>query len=410
MNAAGGISTTSKELWPVLDLRVHRPIGRVDGRVSETGEMARLVRTRDQLTIVGQADQRLWSGSIHAPLVQSDIEVMHTVRSIDLGTTAAADEHHFEYSSRVAELAAAGPVLFSEERSGTDLSYLGPRLAAAISDATVPAPGTPTVLRSVRQRRAALWAHGGLFRLDRALRERERPSLLPAVSAVLVSKRPDRALVTLKSLAAQSYERLEVVLAMHGTSLPDLGTLSDEARAMISAAVEIDGAVSFGEALGRASSLASGDLVAKIDDDDLYSTEHVSDLVLAYLYSGANVVGKQPEFVYLEHKDRTLRRKFSSEAFVRAVAGGTIMISVADLHSVGGWRPVPRSVDRALLERVHESGGSVYAAHSPGFVYVRHADGHTWQVRTKRYLDTALEKWPGLHHELLDEPVAQESQ
>ena len=36
------------------------------------------------------------------------------------------------------------------------------------------------------------------------------------------------------------------------------------------------------------------------------------------------------------------------------VAGGTMLISRADLAMVGGWRPVPKSVDRALLDRVRE--------------------------------------------------------
>ena len=40
----------------------------------------------------------------------------------------------------------------------------------------------------------------------------------------------------------------------------------------------------------------------KVDDDDRYGPEHIWDLVLARQFSGATVVGKGAEFVYLEPK------------------------------------------------------------------------------------------------------------
>jgi hypothetical protein len=36
---------------------------------------------------------------------------------------------------------------------------------------------------------------------------------------------------------------------------------------------------------------------------DWYGTEHVSDLVMAVAYTGADLVGKGSEFVYLEDPD-----------------------------------------------------------------------------------------------------------
>ena len=102
-----------------------------------------------------------------------------------------------------------------------------------------------------------------------------------------------------------------------------------------------------------ASARAEGELLAKMDDDDFYSATHIWDLVLARMYSGAQIVGKALDWIYLTHADTTVfRPTYPAEQFAKFVAGGTMLISAGDLAQVGGWRPVPKSVDRALLDRV----------------------------------------------------------
>lgn len=81
-------------------------------------------------------------------------------------------------------------------------------------------------------------------------------------------------------------------------------------------------------------------------------------------------------------------------------------ISRADLAAVGGWRPIPRSVDRGLLDRVLQAGGLVYRTHGLGYVYVRHADtggsANTSQVTEEHFLTKTKATFPGLlrHPEL----------
>ena len=65
-------------------------------------------------------------------------------------------------------------------------------------------------------------------------------------------------------------------------------------------------------------------------------------------------------------------------------------------RSVGGWRPVPKSVDRALLDRVLGAGGLVYRTHGLGYVYVRHGAGHTATVSDEHFLTKTAAQYPGL--------------
>jgi hypothetical protein len=108
------------------------------------------------------------------------------------------------------------------------------------------------------------------------------------------------------------------------------------------------------------------------------------------------VVGKGAEFVYLVPRDVTVRRRMASEIYDGYVAGGTILLGRGDLEAVGGWRPVQRSVDRALLERVLAAGGLVYRTHGFGYIYARHHEGHTWDVSLDHFDRDPVRRWTGL--------------
>ena len=142
---------------------------------------------------------------------------------------------------------------------------------------------------------------------------------------------------------------------------------------------------------------ADGELITKMDDDDYYGANHIWDLVLARMYSGAQVVGKALDWIYLEGEDTTVfRPTYAAEKYSFFIAGGTILISRADLDGVGGWRPVTKSIDRALLETVKQAGGLIYRTHGLGYIYVRHLASHTAIVDDEHFLTKTQQTWAGL--------------
>jgi hypothetical protein len=86
------------------------------------------------------------------------------------------------------------------------------------------------------------------------------------------------------------------------------------------------------------------------------------------------------------------------------VAGGTMLIAKGDLESVGGWRPVPRSVDLGLIDRLRRDGAMIYRTHALGYIYHRRATGHTWDPGDQYFLDAAFARWPGLPPLALGDP------
>jgi hypothetical protein len=294
-----------------------------------------------------------------------------------------------QLATLLVELAMTGVPLAATNLPDRVAANIAPDLRAILAE---PLPGgiapLDLELRSVRQRRAALRDHSHWFATQAA----------PAVSAVLATRRPELLPTVLSAILSQTYPNLELVLCLHGVDLParSADLLARSGRSYQVVTVPADEV--FGTALEIASSRAQGSLLTKFDDDDTYGPEHVWDLVLARHYSGATLIGKGAEFVYLEDADRTVRRwSGRPESDDSAImAGGTMLLGADDLAEVGGWPPVPRSVDRGLVERIHQAGAVMYRTHPLGYVYHRRAGGHTWEPGREYFLKDTYQSWTGL--------------
>ena len=228
----------------------------------------------------------------------------------------------------------------------------------------------------------------------------------PSVSALVLTHRLDFLEHLVSQVASLEYPELEILVGLHGIggSSQNPDALIERVAGMSSALPEhqvrviaVDANLPFGAALQYLSEHANGELLTKLDDDDWYSPEHIWDLVLAREYSGATIVGKALDWIEVRSAPCTVYRPvYRAETYATFVAGGTLLISSADLRGLGGWRPVAKSVDRALLERARAHGALVYRTSGLGYCYVRHDRGHTAQVRDEHFLMRTEGRWPGL--------------
>jgi hypothetical protein len=287
------------------------------------------------------------------------------------------------------------------ELSDEARSLLGPDLALRFTTATAADLADPwrRERASVDQRTAALRERGSPAVWRKLAAGREIPLVAPpAVSVLLASNRAEDVLHAAARYAAFGYPNRELVVGLHGSDFPA------DTQARLRAAV--DGPVSvrrfetdrtLGQILNELTSIASGQIVCKMDDDDLYSTTHLDDLLNALRYSEATLVGKGSEFVYLEEIDTTIRRLPSgAESSSRSMGGGTLMMARGDLLAIGGWQRAPRAVDQRLMDDVIAAGGRVHRTHGYGFILMRRSDGHTWSTDVDYFLRQAVRQWPGL--------------
>ncbi len=335
-------------------------------------------------------------------------------RAVDINDPAALRQfHHLEdiaeyhdntivRAGTLAALAASGIVVHLADTDPGLEQHLGGELYRLMSDDQVIAADSHSrEAISIAMRRAALRTH--------SLRSRARHSLteggvgghdLPEVSILIPTRWPDRLSTAVEAVARQRYPRLELVLGLHGEGFDSRSVAAAVERLGHPVeTVRISAEEPLGAVLNAAVTASSGTLLAKMDDDDSYSDEHIWDLVLAHEFSRAQLVAKASEYVYLSRLDKTVRltdRQGERYIKTRSVSGGVVMISRHDLAYAGGWRRLPRQVDLALAEDVLRSSGRIYWTHGAGYMRIRHGGEHTWKIDDDFFLRRALAVRDGL--------------
>jgi FkbM family methyltransferase len=405
---------------PSVDVRVVNPIGfrRVDGgRFAVVGSVSPfrdgfdgLVELVGSLDGVDVLDSAGVGGGVSWPggVAVVDVGGVDRVGLISrLRGYVGVVDHPALYRTVVeralwlVSLAAAGVPVVAVELSDELVGLLGDELVGVLGSVSVEVLlDVETRDRvSVVLRRVALRVHSRVERwVELCGRLGVSVGGLPLVSVVLATNRPEYVEFAVSQVARQSYPNRELVLVLHGDGFDDVveGDVEVLAGCPVSV-VRVGGDVVFGEVLNLGVAASSGVLVAKMDDDDWYGSEHLWDLVLAMEYSGASLVGKGAEFVYLEELDITVRRNVNgSETNNTTIGGGTLMIRRLQIDGVGGWRRVSRSVDQGLIEDVKNSGGSIFRTHGFGYVLNRRREGHTWDIGVDYFLPQSDSQWRGV--------------
>ena len=347
-------------------------------------------RFKEHVAALGPLD-RLPTGA-HADLVakKTDFELIrHCHHLEDIG---AFHGNAIDRAGTLVGLAATGVPIHIVDDDAKLNELLGDELYGLFKTDIRGASPLTRELHSIRTRRIALRDHSSDGRIRQVCKVAsvDLPRL-PSVSVLLATNRPKFIGWALENVAKQSYPQLQLILALHGEHFDDEAV--NRAAAQLTCPFEVTRVSSqdpFSVVLNVASQAASGTILTKMDDDDLYDADHVWDLVLAREYSRAHLVGKGAQVIYLQGSDQTLERgSTQTERYSSNVAGGTLMIARDDLASIGGWRSTPPNVDRTLIGSVVRDGGAVYRTHGRGYILIRHGGQHAWNPGDQYLLDAA---------------------
>lgn len=241
--------------------------------------------------------------------------------------------------------------------------------------------------------RLALRAHRRVFdehlyshRVDAVLATTGVSAQTPdrSISAVVATMRPQELDRVAANLARQRHTDRELVLVTHGFEVPG-GTLErwrEEHGLSAVTVVPADRSLTLGACMNLGVEAASGRFVTKMDDDNYYGPGYLEDLVRAFDYTDAAVVGKWAHYVHLASTGATvLRFAHAEHRYTRLVQGGTIMTERETVRRVP-FRDVPRAVDTTFLDAIRDEGGRVYSADRFEYVSRRAAtvEGHTWGI------------------------------
>ena len=244
-----------------------------------------------------------------------------------------------------------------------------------------------------------------------ALRKSRRSKIkkYPTVSVLVSTLRADDLSNLLDQLLAQSLATFDVVLGLHTIELAP--SHKRQIAALNRRKVKVSVAnftkdQTLGTILSTLASKSSGEYIAKMDDDDYYGPEHLRDLLDAALATGADVVGRAMNYVYLEPLQLTVRRfaphgTQAVELWSDWVCGGTILAKREVAEAAGWFGEGNTAVDRYLLSGVTNNGGRVWRTFGAGYIYRRTFTFHTYVTNYSKYLNGANEQVVGIW----DDPI-----
>lgn len=240
--------------------------------------------------------------------------------------------------------------------------------------------------------------------LERSLPERRQPPTQPSVSALVPTIRPGQVEYVFKTLARQQGVRAQLVLLTHGFELSaeELRRLQDAHGVADVVLLTAPREVSLGECLNLCVAAATGEVLTKMDDDDHYGPNYLSDQLFALDFSKADIVGKQAHYMHLTASNATILRFGHKEhRFTDFVMGPTIMGRRQTFLDIPFQR-LGRGEDTSFLRNARKAGLQIYSADRYNFYQVRSGDGHTWDVKDAELLASGELKFYGGPHEHID--------
>ncbi|MCC3297610.1 glycosyltransferase family protein [Arthrobacter caoxuetaonis] len=295
---------------------------------------------------------------------------------------------------RIFEITAAGTTVISTPSRALEEMWL-PSEQFVVGDQAHAEATLKAVLRnpelSDRQLHLAqrkIWGHHTYaHRVDQLARavlpgestaDRKRPTVSLLVSTI----RPHQLEHVFQTVGSMRGVESELVLLTHGFDL-DPGHARTLAQKYGVGNVELlhqHVSVPLGECLNRCVEASSGDVLSKMDDDDFYGPEYLSDLLHSLSYSGADIVGKQAHYMYVARQDVSILRFADREhKFTHSVMGPTITGS-RTVFEDAPFSPLQSGEDSAFLCRVGESGGKIYSSDRFNYAQYRGNTDHTWRV------------------------------
>ncbi len=298
--------------------------------------------------------------------------------SVELASDASqADSGDADWACTIDVLALDGD---EDEWIDVDFSILSPRAAwnapaARIEWAHVnrlPTPADPhedaaKTLFSRRERHRAMIEQGVLRR--------------PLASLLCPIHRVEDVPRLMATVNQQLYDALEAVIIMNSDALDEemFERLASPGRRY--AIVRAPQDELLGAALNRGAAQARGEVLLKIDADDLYFPNYVGDMCAQLALSGADIAGKRAGFVYIEETDEIFLRlaryenRFSDQTF-----GGTMTFHRSVWEETKFRETTQHGTDLAFFQDCLTQGRSVYAADRFNYVYIRYQKPghHTW--------------------------------
>lgn len=219
----------------------------------------------------------------------------------------------------------------------------------------------------------------------------------PEVSIVCPTNRDTSLEQLLTQVAHQNYPNIELIALAHGIDFDHSVRSRAEDLGIKLKLLSASEDSTLGACLNQLVEAASGEVIAKFDDDDFYQPNYLRDQVLALRWSDADLVGKASIYFYLADSNLVVRRWHHQEhKWTNFVAGATLV----------GWRrtfldtqfqEVRVGEDSRFLKDLEAKGKFIYSTDRFNFMATRSGTSfHTWDISDAEILSYSTVETTGL--------------
>ena len=216
------------------------------------------------------------------------------------------------------------------------------------------------------------------------------------VSILLPTMRPNNIDNIIKNISQQNYKNIELIFIPQFYSNSQLDLISKKLNTSCPnikkiVILRLDDDLTLGARLNKAIEVSTGSYWAKMDDDDLYFPNYLSDMLLPFWIEDCAVTGKSEQFVYLSEINKTVLRNPGKRNRLSFVSGATFVVN----KSIAGDLRFGESnsgEDTYLINMAKDKKLKIYAADPFNHIVIRSKslDDHTWKFSTEGFLKTGV--------------------
>lgn len=215
----------------------------------------------------------------------------------------------------------------------------------------------------------------------------------PLVSIITCTNRPHMIDRIVENITRQNHPNCELILVLQNFTTVRREELLQKLKCTksnlkrIEVIVENLQEITLGERFNRATKLAQGEYIAKMDDDDFYFENYLSDMLIPFSFGDYALVGKKELFMYLSGSETLIKRYTGHRHREVDFVAGPTFVCKRELFNIYKFKESNRGEDTFFIEILKKDGKKIYATDPFNFIgYRGSSTEHTWNVNDEYFL------------------------
>ncbi|OBR89756.1 putative glycosyl transferase [Clostridium ragsdalei P11] len=218
--------------------------------------------------------------------------------------------------------------------------------------------------------------------LVKSIREKYSKTFQPGVSIITPTNKLQNIDNIFLNYVRLNYKNKELIIILNNNNL-DIKDYEAKVKSLKEIRIfQVDENCTLGKCLNFGIEQSKYDYISKMDDDDYYAPNYLTDLMNVFKYTDAQITGKCSRFIYFkENNELGIFLPNFEKQFTRTVAGGTILFKKEIFEKVK-FKNVTVGEDNFFLDDCLKAGIKMFSSDKYNYVYMRNKNlnDHTWRI------------------------------